>query len=119
MNTERNYNTSCALEDRIYTFCGFNNGIHLNCIEWISAPSVISGESLDTNYWELIRPSHHDFRPRENPMVCPISPTELIIMGGDKYFSGRMGDAYIFDVLNLRTTRIFENMDFRFRSHGN
>ena len=59
----------------------------------IDARAVVRG---DQPAWEII--TINKIKPRWYPLVAPLSPTEILIAGGDGY-----GDGYVF---NLQTKSV-------------
>ena len=60
----------------------------------------IVGLSDSTLPWALIEPDTDVLSPRTDPIVCPISDTQLLIMGGYDNRS-MLSDALVMDSLSL------------------
>jgi len=71
MNQPRHSHSSCALGDRVYVFGGSDGHAKLDSVESFD---------VKQNEWSLF--SVEGFTSRIFPVVCPISPTEIVIMGG-------------------------------------
>ena len=110
--------------DYVYTFCGFSatracniSSIErVNAREALSAPILVSGQK-----WHLLElaPGSIDFEACCNPLVAPISPNELVILGGDNFATMRLGDGFVFNVSNQSLERVLENNQYRFTSARN
>ena len=86
LNVARSEHSSCAMHDDVYVFCGWNGSEYLNSIEMFKS-------SQENALWEIF--SIDAISCRNSPVVCPLSDTELLIMGG------YAGANYLNDVLIL------------------
>ena len=75
----RSYAGACALQAKVYVFCGMNQDTYLNSIEVISETSLFP-RSADG--WLLIEVLQNNLSPRLCTAVAPLNDTDIAILGG-------------------------------------
>ena len=82
MNYARHHHSGCTMSDYVYVFCG-SSGIssNLNSIERLNVTELISGASICR--WHTVPNNSFGYKlAPSDPIVAPISSTEIIILGG-------------------------------------
>jgi len=90
LDTARRSHSSCFLDKVLYVFGGYSvaKGHILSTVEKLNIGKPGSR-------WEAF--FVNNFTQRILPAVCPISKTEIVIMGGFSMSQGDLGDVLIFD----------------------
>ena len=96
LNEERMNHSSCVLDDKlIYTFCGYNSSnLAISSIECFKALEYLKGKRKE-KWVEVELKSKLKIPARLDPIVCPLSETEIAVLGG--FSSGKLSDGYILD----------------------
>ena len=71
LNKPRNSHSSCVLNDRLYVFGGYRS-------KYLSSVEVF--DIVKRNTWSLIELPN--IEPRAMAIFCPVSETQIIIIGG-------------------------------------
>lgn len=111
--------SSCALDDRfIYTFGGYNGKtLTLGSIERLRALDYLRGRKKE-RWTQVELKTKQRISSRMDPVVCPVSETEIAVLGG--FNGGHLGTGYIFDTGLLRVRKVFDlKCGFRFDSVSN
>ena len=82
MITPRNNAGGCAVKDSIYVFCGQYGNQTLNTIERFNAELFLEGE--ENISWWSIEVSLGVMPACLNPIVCPISDRQILVLGGSR-----------------------------------
>ena len=102
----------------VFVFCGHNylNNGYLNSIEGLDVQAT-----RDVR-WKLMDIKQNDeLSERINPLVAPIGPTEIVILGGSRKGEKQLGDGYLWNTANGSFTQVIDYSEdgFRFSTNGN
>ena len=118
LKEKRNCHSSCMISGWIYTFCGYDaNGNNLKSVEKLEVFADI--DEQNTTVWQQIPFARiaDDFTPRYQTVVCPISDTEIVIMGG---YNGRwLSDAFVLDISSDKLRKVVQEAPLSFKSYNN
>ena len=106
MRGSRYGSSSCSVADNLYVFCGISNGKSLNTIEKlpIFAPSY---EQLQQE-WVLIPAANvaPSLSARSYPIACPLSHTNILILGGLHEERHLQSDILVFNTETEKVNKI-------------
>ena len=86
LNVARFQHSSCALESKIYVFCGRTDDELLNSIE------MLDTKNQQAKWWSLIESFSHLFDAIVDPAAVPISEKEIAILGGTIHVVAQGGE---------------------------
>ena len=110
----------------IYVFCGHDylstDDGYMNSIEVIKVKyaSIDKEKVSEENGWKLLNTLSNQLSTRINPAVAPISPYEIVILGGARAGKKYCSDGYIWNTANEEFTQILDSeSSFEFTTYGN
>ena len=80
MNIPRQNASGCCLGDKIYIFCGFNEPSYEDTIEVLDARNLLAGSRAT---WALLDVIAGQIPKCSLPLVQPVGPFEILILGGN------------------------------------
>ena len=124
MNNRRHSHSSCVLKENIYVFCGhdyLSGDGYLSSIEVVNANKAIDYcPGFGDDYWRLIEVQDKQLSTRINPSVVPISPYEILVMGGARSGKKYCSDGYIWNANTGEFTQILDpKSSYSFTTYGN
>ena len=99
MREERSFVSSCSLGGYIYVINGKNKyGKTSKIIEKL--PVKLSLSEQKQQVWQSIPVSNfrREFTPRILSIACPITSTQILIMGGKAMYGEMQNDVFLFDI---------------------
>jgi len=89
LNVARRLHSSCCTGLKTFVLCGSGNNGYLNSVEFLDLTVARESEKYK---WTLLELAQTSFNPRSSPLVCGISSSNILLMGGDRR------DAHVIDV---------------------
>ena len=110
----RRDHSSCALGQSIFVFCG---QVGINCEEDNSIEVLYMNNPIKA--WSLVEYENQNYPSRNFPLVCPIGPKKIVIMGGWNLENRqRYDDVCIFDVKRNIMEKVINNYGIGFASYN-
>ena len=120
MVQERYCHSTCELANYIYAFGGrsYQLSCNLASVERVNLQKFLNGHKRES--WEEVPyQGGQNLRPRTGAVFSPISPTELVILGGGMVNESEMyGDGFVLDLKRGEMRKVVEERPAGYGFHS-